>query len=72
MLYGGALDKCGVCFGHLNMCILPGKSTFADMSGMSDDQISGNVLSDPFRVCMCHELQPNCTVTTVTRKVYPG
>ncbi len=72
-LYGGYLETCGVClkdtignFHPFQGTTVFGQVTNANLS--SEFEIS----SDPYKVCVCENNQPNCNQTTVDVHVYPG
>ena len=65
ILYGGNLDSCAICF----------KTTYL-VGGAFDKwaKISNNSLisSDPYRVCLCLDNQPDCSQSKISREIYPG
>ncbi len=68
-LYGGTLDRCGICVG---IYFVSGAGVFSELSGLPLEQYAGNVSSDPFQVCICLQLKPNCMKSTITRDIHPG
>ncbi len=70
ILYGGTLDRCEVCVGY--SATMSGTSAFSEMSELPLEHYAGNVLSDPFQVCICLQLKPDCMKSMITRDIHPG
>ncbi len=51
---------------------MSGADVFYEMSELPIKQYAGNVSSDPFRVCICLQLKPDCMKSMITRDVHPG
>ena len=70
VLYGGTLDTCGFCAGNEELTIgVP----FLTVANLSDSPGNASIISsDPFRVCLCNNSQPDCSQRIATYNTYPG
>ena len=62
VLYGGAIDNCGLDSGTL----------FDKLAQYEDDNTTSSISSDPFRICSCENNSPNCGKSIKTLSVFPG
>ena len=77
VLYGGSLDSCGVCTSTPtnDERYISGETAYENWwFKLNESNLSSSISSDPFRVCLCNNNQPNCTEDGVVTKVqaYPG
>ncbi len=69
-LYGGNLDICGVCSEIKNYYVL-GTTAFKQLTNKADmPELS--ISSDPVKVCICENINPNCSRSLTTLEKYPG
>ena len=72
VLYGGAIDNCELTHG---LGLYSSGEVF-DMTVHTDNDndynTTSSISSDPFKICPCENNLPNCTMSNVTRTVYPG
>ena len=78
-LYGGSVDHCSLNFinqslpsNHLIIayrCTNSGK-VFNYIT--RSDEKSLDISSDPLYICTCEDGEPDCSVSSITRSVYPG
>ncbi len=75
-LYGGALERCGVCYDEFQT-VQSGPWAFSTLADTSLEMIkypgSSVISSDPVQVCFCESLETVCAVPLIyTLSVYPG
>ena len=79
-LYGGSVDKCSLNFINRS---LPSNhfdiATYSCPKGgevfnyiTRSDEKSLDISSDPLYICPCEDGEPDCSVSSITRSVYPG
>ena len=78
-LYGGSVDHCGLNFMNQSLpsnhfiiayrCTNSGK-VFNYIT--RSDKKSLDISSDPLYICTCEDGEPDCSVSSITRSVYPG
>ena len=77
LLYGGNLDTCAIYNSPDNwgQCLLStGTAAFYRYSNIISSEVASisDISSDPYRVCVCEDSQPDCSETVITHEVYPG
>ena len=73
-VYGGNLDTCGVCGYPKNKYrFVNGGITFNILAHTSAKKNpTTQISSKPFRVCSCHEDQPDCSKSVIALEAFPG
>ena len=66
VLYGGAIDNCGLDTYYSG-------EVFDKLVHYEADDTASSISSDPFRICMCNlNNRPNCSQSMKTLSTYPG
>ena len=68
-LYGGAIDSCLTY--SINGTQL-GYDMFDLLATITGNSTTLSVSSDPLRVCLCNNNQPDCNTLSIKRETYPG
>ena len=69
VLYGGNIEKCGVCITNAKSDeYVTGEVAFNAWANISRQFIS----SDPYQVCICVHGHPNCNQNDIEIKTFPG
>ena len=78
-VYGGSIDNCNLGiinpppqkYLRLNSARCPNSGEFFDYISSSDEQ-SLDISSDPLYICTCEGGEPDCSISSIMRFVYPG
>ena len=77
MLYGGSVDSCSLSLinpqlvNSFELYECPNSGKVFDYITSVDEQ-SQDISSDPLYICSCEGGEPDCSVSSITRSVYPG
>ena len=68
VLYGGTIDNCTIS----GLDSHNSSEVFDKLFQYEADKTTSSVSSDPFRVCLCENNHPNCSMSSKTLSIYPG
>ena len=75
LLYGGNIDYCNLLPNSWILNVVQSGSALFNMTfqySSSNDSNISVIASDAVRACFCKQLQPDCSLDTVTINAYPG
>ena len=75
LLYGGNIDYCNLLPNSWIINVVPSGSALFNITFQyfsSNDSNISVIASDAVRACFCNQLQPDCSLDTVTINAYPG
>ena len=77
-LYGGSVDDCSLTLinpqriGDYQLYMCPNSGEVFDYITSFDERSQLDISSDPLYICSCEDKEPDCSVSAITRSVYPG